>query len=137
MEALNIRNEIRAVSLDIYRGVDTVSHPALLSKLSTYGIQGQLHSWITDFLHSLSHRVALNGTLSSPLPVKAGVPQSNVIGHKLFVIFINDLTDSGKSSISADDSTLCHDISHPSDRRAEVSPLSSDLDKITNWSNTV
>ena len=71
------------------------------------------------------------------LSVKAGVPQGNVIGHKLFVIFINDLTDSGKSSISADDSTLCHDISHPSDRRAEVSPLSSDLDKITNWSNTI
>ena len=51
VEALNIRNEIRAISLDIYQAVDTVWHTALLSKLSAYGIQGQLHSWITDFLH--------------------------------------------------------------------------------------
>ena len=49
MEALNIRREIRAVSLDISRAFDTVSHPALFSELSAYGIQGQLHSWITHF----------------------------------------------------------------------------------------
>ena len=37
----------------------------------------------------------------------------------------------------ADDATLYHDISHPSERQAAASTLSSDLDKITNWSNTL
>ena len=36
----------------------------------------------------------------------------------------------------ADDSTVCHDISHPFDRQIVTSSLSSDLNKITNWSNT-
>ena len=79
VEALNIRHEIRAVSLDASRVFDTVWHPALLSKLSAYGIQGQLHSWIPEFLHSRRQHVALNRTLSSPLPVKAGVPQDSVL----------------------------------------------------------
>ena len=38
--------------------------------------------------------------------------------------------------ISADDSTLCRSIGHPSDRQAAASSLTADLDKITNWSNT-
>ena len=101
MEALNISYEIRAVSLKISRAFDTVWHPVLLSKLSAYGIQSQLHSWITDFLHSHSQRVALNRTLSSPLPIKVGVPQGSDRGPILLKIFINDLTDSlGKSSLS-------------------------------------
>ena len=39
-------------------------------------------------------------------------------------------------NLFADDSILCHDISHPSDRHEVTSSLSSDLDKIRNWSNT-
>ena len=46
VEALNIRHEIRAISLDISQAFDTVWHLVMLSKLSAYGIQGQLHSWI-------------------------------------------------------------------------------------------
>uniref|UniRef100_A0A8C4NHM8 Reverse transcriptase domain-containing protein n=1 Tax=Eptatretus burgeri TaxID=7764 RepID=A0A8C4NHM8_EPTBU len=80
MEDLNARREIRAISLDISRAFDTVWHPALLTKLSSNGIQGHLDSWLTDFLSCRSQHVALNGVLSSPLPVQAGVPQGSVLG---------------------------------------------------------
>ena len=82
--------------------------------------------------------MALNGILSSPLPVKAGVPQGSVLGPVQFLIFINDLTDSLENLLYlfVHDSTICCDIPHPSDRQAAASSLSSDLDKITSWSNT-
>ena len=55
-----------------------------------------------------------------------------------FVVFINDLSDSLGNTLNlfADDSTLCHTISHPSDRQAAASLLFADQDKITSWSNT-
>ena len=62
--------------------------------MSAYGIEGQFHNWLTDFPYSRSQRVALNGILSSPFTVKAGVPQGSVVGPVLFVIFINELSNS-------------------------------------------
>ena len=40
------------------------------------------------------------GTQLSPLPVKAGVLRGSILVPVLFLIFINDLSDSGKSSLS-------------------------------------
>ena len=109
IEVLKARQEIRAISLDISRAFDTVWHPALLSKLSSYGIQGHLHSWLADLFSCGSQSVALNGVLSSPLPVQAGVPQGSVLGPVPFLGFINDLSDSLENPLYlfADDSTLC------------------------------
>ena len=69
MEVLNARHEIRAISLDISQTFDTVWHTPHCSPNSSYGIQGNLHSWLVDFLSCRSQRMALNGILSFPLPV--------------------------------------------------------------------
>ena len=105
---------------------------------SSSGIQGNLHSWLVDFLSCRIQCVALNGILSSPLPVQAGDPQGSVLGPVLFLVFINGVSDSLENPLYlfADDSTLCQTISHPSDWQAAASSLSADLDKITSWSNT-
>ena len=85
-------------------------------------------SWTSS---PVSQRVALTGILSSPLPVQAGVPQDSSLGPVLFLVFINDLSDSLEHPlyIFADDSTLCHTICQPSDQQAAASSLSADLDK--------
>ena len=46
-----------------------------------------------------------------------------------WTIFISDLTDSLENLISLLMTPLCRDISHPSDRKAAASSLSSDHDK--------
>ena len=70
--SMSDRRSRPCISLDLSQTFIAVWQHALLSKLSAHGIQGQLHSWISDFLPFHRQCVALNGTLSSPLPVKAG-----------------------------------------------------------------
>ena len=114
---MDVRHEIRATAPDISRAFDTVWHPTFLSKLSTYGTKGQLHIWLVDLLNSRSQHVALNGILSSPLPVKAGVPQCIVL-------------DPSYSHSSSTISLTLWNIAHPSDRQAATSSLSADLVRI-------
>ena len=92
-------------------------------------------SWLADFLSCRSQRVALNGVLSSPLSVQAGVPQGSVLGPVLFLVYINDLSNSLENPLYlfADDSTLYCTVCHPSDWQAAASSVSADLDKITTW----
>ena len=47
MEVLNANHESRAIPQDISRAFDTVWHPALITKLSSYGIQYNLHALLT------------------------------------------------------------------------------------------
>ena len=125
MEVLNAKHEIRAISLYMSCVFNMVWHPALLTKLSSYGIQGNLHSWFLDFLSCRSQHMALNGILSSPLPVQAGIPQGSVLGPVLFLVVINDLSNSLENPLYlfAHDATLCRTISHPSDQQVASSSL--------------
>ena len=115
----------------VSQAFNTIWHPALLSKLYDCGIHGQLHTSLTDFLCSHRQRVACNGILSSPPPVKARVPQWSVLGPTLFLIFINDHSNFLENPLYlfSVDSTMCCDIPHPLDKQAAASSLSSDLQK--------
>ena len=63
MEALNVRHEIRIISQNISWAFDIAWNPTMLSQLSAYAIQGQLHSWVTGFRYCPSRNVALKGIL--------------------------------------------------------------------------
>ena len=84
---------------------------------SNYGIKGNLLQWIRAFLSNRSQVFKINSHLSSSVPVTSGVPQGSVLGPLLFLLFINDLTDTAMPKVSmklfADDLELYTDLSYP------------------------
>ena len=132
--SLDAGDEVDVVYLDFSKAFDSVPHGRLLHKLSLFGIQGPLHAWFTDYLHSRSQRVAIERTFSSWVPVTSGVPQGSILGPFLFLLYVNDLPDALSNSTSialfADDA-ICSRVVRNSD---DCTALQQDLNSVSIWS---
>lgn len=91
--------------------------------------------WITKaFLTNRSQSVSINGVQSSTKCVLSGVPQGSILGPVLFLLYINDISSSVKSSLRlfADDCILYREICEEQDCWA----LQDDLNQLSLWSKT-
>ena len=122
-EALDKKNKVDIIYLDISRAFDTVSH-------SNIGINGNILSWLKSFLTGRKQRVRINNELSDWCDVTSGVPQGTVIA---FLIYINDISKNVKSNckLYADDCVLYRCVNNSKD--AEM--LQHDLDCVVSWSS--
>ena len=124
--------QVNLVLLDFRKAFNTVPHCRLLSKLSSYGIHDQTHSWIASWLTMRKQRVAIDGITSGWVSVKPGVPQGMVLGLLMFLIYINDIGENVLFVLKlfADDCILYRAISSSTD----CSELQEDLNTIYQWS---
>ena len=120
--------------MDFSKAFDKVSHSRLLYKLEWYGVVGQTHNWVKDFLYKRCQQVVIDGKQSDTSWVTSGVPQGSVLGPLLFLAYINDLPDCVNSQVRlfADDTVVYRKIKNSSDE----SMLQKDLSNLEKWENT-
>ena len=124
---------VDSIYFDFSKAFDTVPHQRLKCKLKSYGIDGELLSWIEGFLSGREQRVRVNGELSKPKAVISGIPQGSVLGPLLFVVYINDLPDVVCSNVLlfADDTKIFRHVATKDD----ALQLQKDIDALARWSD--
>ena len=130
--ALNSGHGSDVVYIDFAKAFDSIVFSKLLNKLSWYGISGNLHNWIANFIFNRTQRVVIDYCCSTLCKVISGVPQGSVLGPILFLIFINDIDFICNGSVTlklfADDAKLYTEINQSSSLSLQAS-----LDRLSQW----
>ena len=127
-------NETTAgIFLDLSKAFDTIDHNILLYKLEYYGFRGKVLKWFTDYLYNRKQYVLYNSYKSEYKNILCGVPQGSILGPLLFILYVNDITNTSnvlEFVLFADDTTITY--SH-SDIISKFDMINSELQEVTNW----
>ena len=121
--------EVQVVYTNFEKAFDKVDHGVLLQKLYRVGVRGKLLKLLKSYLSGRTQRVKVNDMFSRITRVTSGVPQGSLLGPLLFLILINDLSDSCDFTWPL----LCADDSKLVSCGLPASNLQCDVDKLFNW----
>lgn len=97
------------VYVDLKSAFDKVWIDGLLYKLARAGICGALARWLNAYLSERIASVRVNGIISDPLRLQAGVPQGAVLSPMLFNLMLMDVPQMEGVDVLlyADDVSIC------------------------------
>ena len=122
------------IFLDFAKAFDTVNHQIMIEKLKYYGVHGTTLDLFESYLSNRRQVVEVNGKMSEEGTIKHGVPQGSILGPLLFLLYINDISQSSdilKFFLFADDTTVYYSAD-PSDENTEQI-LNTELEKVSCW----
>ena len=130
IKSLENKESAYYIFLDFAKAFDTVNHDILIQKLDYYGIRGNALNLFKSYLTERQQFTEIVDTLSDMEYIKCGVPQGSILGPLLFLLYINDITESStllKFYLFADDTTF---YSCKADNNTEVI-LNNELSKVS------
>ena len=81
LRALDKRQCVHLVLLDLSAAFDTIDHQVFLNQLhSEYGMSAGITDWMKSYLTNRQQKVCINGTASEQVELKYGFPQGLCIG---------------------------------------------------------
>ena len=131
--ALDNRQLVGLVLIDLKKAFDTVDHNILCQKLEHYGLRGRELAWFKYYLSNRKQYCTINGVESKLMDINIGVPQGSCLGPLLFIFYINDLPQAVKNStvaMYADDTSLSY---RSGDIRQLSEVMNKDLTTIVEW----
>ena len=121
------------VYLDLSKAFDTIDHDILLHKLDYYGFRGIVLDWFRDYLSKRTQYVSYNDSKSDLKTILCGVPQGSILGPLLFILYINDITNTSTLLdflLFADDTTILYSSS---DIVGKIPLVNRELTEVSNW----
>lgn len=131
--AIDERQKVVSVFLDLRKAFDVIEHDILISKLRNSGITGSELDWFKSYLSHRSQFVSCGGTDSDRRTITHGVPQGSVLGPTLFNVHINGIAKVCNRCgvvLYADDTEI-HACSK--DVNIAESDVNKDLEEIDDW----
>ena len=93
MESFNRGEQVIASFLDVEKAFGNVWHNGLRYKIFQLGLPTKIIRWLSDFLVGRVIQIKVDGSLSSKIYTKAGIPQRSVLSPLLFLIYVSDMPD--------------------------------------------
>ena len=94
LQALDNKQSVILLLLDLSAAFDTVDHSILISRLaSRFGFKADVIEWFRSYLSDRKQYVNVNGNHSTIRDIHFGVPQGSVLGPMLFLCYSSPLAD--------------------------------------------
>ena len=132
-KGLQNREYTVAVFMDLSKAFDVLNHDILLQKMEHYGFRGKFLNLIRSFISDRKYFVSANGIKSDTRTVNNGVPQGSTLGPLLFLIYVNDMSNSSdifRFIQFADDTTTSH---RGKNKQAVIQTVKNELEKVLEW----